>query len=572
MVNLKRRMIYFSVLLCIMTLSACSKKEYGEKENPAGIGQTMYYDGTEANKEKNRFKAEITLEDVVRGEPAQDIFAAAGGYADYHEPLELDEQEELMVARFTFTLTDVQAVRNIDLGDRDVSLFSLISESGTSYDYFQQRSYIKGNLFENAEVGTTQTGALFYIVDKEDENPTIVFLPSVKDGIWFKTSLNEKEKEKVEKPLLAADWLDADGEIINEAGTLNTPLPIGEFGYMKRRSSYFGEYEIEIRVNDLFRGEEAEDQLYDLNVYGIEDRRLLENEEYMLINLTANLPSANFLNDELLIIDSFDFGFINSKDGTTYDNEDVLYLRPHDLCGIAPGGTATGWIGLIIDKSDDAPMMYYRSLDEKMLYFKLDKAYDLPDGFSSYESSPVFQEKPIRDVKQQKGHWKNPYDMGDTVDLNYNPRQDEIFASPFSGNICVKEAYRGEQAEKLIDPTYYWTEPNMDLVVLRIAVQVNEINGDNAPEFTAHSLTLLNGQGAQVIAEAQSAESFKEDGIEKVYPGGVAEGYIAFLVPQSIESLVMTYGDAFTGIDNNAWLSIEFSDSIPEDTADVIEL
>ena len=98
----------------------------------------------------------------------------------------------------------------------------------------------------------------------------------------------------------------------------------------------------------------------------------------------------------------------------------------------------------------------------------------------------------------------------------------------------------------------------MDLVVLRIAVQVNEINGDNAPEFTAHSLTLLNGQGAQVIAEAQSADSFKEDGIEKVYPGGVAEGYIAFLVPQSIESLIMTYGDAFTGIDYNAWISIEF--------------
>lgn len=177
----------------------------------------------------------------------------------------------------------------------------------------------------------------------------------------------------------------------------------------------------------------------------------------MLINLTVDLPSANLLSDELLIIDSFDFGFINSQDGTTYDYENVLYNRPHDFCGIALGGTATGWIGLIIDKSDNA-------------FFKLDKAYDLPDGFSSYESISVFQENSIRDIKQQKGHWKNPYEKGDMVDLNYNPMQSEKFASPFSGDICVKETYKGKLAEKVINPDYYWPEPDMDLVVLKIAV------------------------------------------------------------------------------------------------------
>lgn len=125
----------------------------------------MHYDGTGASKERNRFQADITLEDVVRGEAAQDIFAAAGGYADSHEVLELDEEEELMVARFTFTLTDVQDNTSVDIGERDVSMFSLVSEQGTSYDYFQQRNYIDGNLFDNAEKGTAQIGALFYIVD-----------------------------------------------------------------------------------------------------------------------------------------------------------------------------------------------------------------------------------------------------------------------------------------------------------------------------------------------------------------------------------------------------------------------
>ena len=97
----KRKLLYVSVMLCLTVLCSCSQKEYGTEKNPAGVGQVMYYDGTEALKEKNRFKAEIVLEDVVRGETAQDIFAAAGGYADYHEALELSDEEELMVARFT---------------------------------------------------------------------------------------------------------------------------------------------------------------------------------------------------------------------------------------------------------------------------------------------------------------------------------------------------------------------------------------------------------------------------------------------------------------------------------------
>lgn len=75
----KRKLLYVSVMLCLTVLCSCSQKEYGTEKNPAGVGQVMYYDGTEALKEKNRFKAEIVLEDVVRGETAQDIFAAAAG-------------------------------------------------------------------------------------------------------------------------------------------------------------------------------------------------------------------------------------------------------------------------------------------------------------------------------------------------------------------------------------------------------------------------------------------------------------------------------------------------------------
>lgn len=567
---LKGRIVYFSILLCSIMLCSCSTKEYGTKGKPASVGQTMYYDGTEALKEKNRFKGEITLEDVVRGEAAQDIFAAAGGYADYHEALELDEEEELMVARFTFALTEVEGNSKVDIGDRDVSMFNLISEDGTSYDYFQQRSYIDDNLFENADSGTTQTGAIFFIVNKEDKNSSIVFLPSVNDGIWFKTNLNKDDKEKVEKPLVAADWLDADGKLPVYAGTLNTPLPIGEYGYMKCRSNHFGEYEIELKVNDVLRGEKAEELLYDLNVYGFDDQELLESQEYIMIQVTANVPSLDLFDDDLLFIDSMDFGVVNSKTGEVYDYGNILYLKPYDLCDIAPGGTATGWIGLIIDKVDDSPMMYYQSLDDKMLYFKLDKAYELPDDYSSYQSSPIFAENPIRDVKQEKGGWKNPYKTGETVALNYAPRRVGKVASPFSGNICIQEAYKGELAEKFMDSTFYRPERNAELVVLKIAVDVIKIEGDKIPAFSSQNYTILNGQGGRLVARTVM-DFLKEDGIEEVYPGGKAEGYVAFLIPKGNENLVMTYGEVHTGLVNDAWISLEFADSIPEEVVEKLE-
>lgn len=565
---LKKEIVCFFAMFCALVLSSCSSNEYGTKENPAGVGQMMYYDGMEAEKERNRFKAEITLEDVVRGEEAEDIFAAAGGYGDSHARLELDAEEELMVARFTVTLTEAPDDTKIDISERDVNLFSLISQSGTGYEYFQQRTYISGNLFKSFKTGDTQTGALFYVVDKDDKNPEIVFQPSVKEGIWFKTNLDEKEKEKVEKPLLAADWLDADGKTPVYAGTVNTPLPVGEFGYMKCRSTYFGDYEIELRVNDVLRGEEAEEKLYDLRIYSLEALDLLESQEYLMINLTANLPSANLTEEDILFINSFDFGVINSKDGRQYDYDHILYLSPHELDGIAPGGTATGWIGVIVDKADSSPMMYYQSLDNKMLYFKLDKAYDIPDGYASYEPGPIFLKDPIRDTKQKKGSWNNPYNTGDTVELNYNPRRIEKSASPFSANICVKKAYRGELAKEFVDfARYYEPNPGMDLIVLEAAVEITEIDGNNAPEFDANNLEVLTGQGGKVTVTKHYTTFLKTEELGNVYPGGTAEGYIAFLVPKDIENFVITYGDAYYGLDNSAWIALEFSNHIPDDVA-----
>lgn len=533
---MKKCLICFSAILCIMTLCSCASKENSTENKTAGVGQMMYYNGMEAPEEKDRFTAEITLEDVVRGETAQDIFAAAGRYEDALEMLDISDDGELMAARFTFTLTNAQENADTDIGARETDLFKLVSENGTNYDDFQQRKYIKGNLFMTAEVGKTQTGVLFYMVDKADENPSIVFQPQVGEGIRFKTNLNWEDREKVIKPLLVSNWLGADGKPSDYAGTFYTPLPVGEFGYMKCGSGGLGDYEIEIKVNDVLRGDAAEEQLDHLDVYAFRENILPERQEYLLIPLTVNLPSANLPDGDLFTIDSVNFTFINGKDGKAYDYDRFVSLRPYDLCGIAPGGTATGWVGAIVDKDDSAPMMYYVN-DDKWMYFKLDKAYGLPDGFSSYQS-------PIRDTEQEKGNWNNPHDMGETVYLNDSPS--------FTGSICVQEAYKGALAEKFISPLYDYTPGrNMELIVLKTAVHLKGTDGDPIPQSAAAGYTILTGQGGEVVAEKLPAEALKTE--EK-------DGYTAFLIPKGNDNLVLTYGDSYTGFDNHAWITLRFSD------------
>lgn len=109
------------------------------------------------------------------------------------------------------------------------------------------------------------------------------------------------------------------------------------------------------------------------------------------------------------------------------------------------------------------------------------------------------------------------------------------------------------------------------MIVLKIAVNVVEMEGDKVPKFDAYNYTVLDGQGGQVVTSTLFADALKIDGLEDVYPRGKAEGYVAFCVPKGSDTLVMTYGDAYTGLDNEAWIDLEFTDSIPEDVAEKLK-
>lgn len=557
--------------MLLAALSGCSsgQEEYGTQKKPAGISQTVIYDGTSASKEENRFKAEITLQDVVRGSGAEDIFAAAGGYASYHEALQLEDTQEFLVARFTFTVTDSAEDIPVELGEKDVNMFKLISEDGEPYDYFLQRRYVKGNLFADALKGTTQTGCLFYLVDKEDEKPDIVFMPSVNEGVWFRTSLTNADKKMVDEPILVSDWLNAgDKDIDFSMGTFNTPLPIGEYGYMYCQSSRFGEYEIELRVDEILRGSEAEEQLHRLDTYDSYGRKLRDNQEYLLIKLTVNVPSADILDQTYLDFYVGDCRVINSNSGQEYDFEDSIDFLDHSINAVMPGGSAEGWFGYVIEKNDPSPLMLYQSLDDKMLYYKLDKAYTLPDDQPAY-SSVMSKQNPIRDLSFETGNWKNPYGMKDTVKLDYNPSSSFTQDTPFTGSIQILEAYRGENAEYFLENNYYsdsYQKMYMDPIVLKLRVKVDSMETDDAPSFDGRKFTVLSGRGGVIGSDVIPQLLFKKDGLDQVYPGGTAEGYAGFFVPKGLENMEISYGSIYDMSDSK-WIYLEFSKLNPKEIA-----
>lgn len=454
----KKGFFHLTILLVLVLLGGCSpsgaEKNYGTEKEPAGVGQTVIYDGWGASKDKNRFKAEITLEDVVRGREAEDIWEAASGYGSFSGKLELEDNQEILIARFTFSITDMEEEMLVELGERDVNIFKLVSQDGAEYDYFLQRRYVDGNLFVNASKGSAQTGCMFYLVDKQDENPKIVFMPSVNGGLWFKTNLGSEDKEKVEAPIRISDWRGegaAEGE--THGGTFHMPLPIGEYGYMHCRSSGYGEYEIEIRVDEIIRGDEAKEKLRQLDRYGDRKGRLKKDQEYLLAKITVNVPSADLQERGFLDFYIGNCALINSAAGTEYDSDNYFDFVTDSINAILPGGASSGWFGFVVDKADASPMMYYRSLDDKKLFFKLDEDYRISEEAKEHKSL-LSNQDPVRDNSRNKGDWRNPYGMGDTVELDYKPAYAFPGAYPFTGSIQVLEAYRGEAAQWFLGESY----------------------------------------------------------------------------------------------------------------------
>lgn len=149
----------------------------GSRLNPHPVGTTVTFDGMETL--FDTYKANITLKEVIRGDTALNIIANANNLNQIPK-----EDQEYLLAKF-----EVDALESLDDSKIEISAanFELVSEDGIKYDTFITVSGLEPKL-TTMYPNNKQEGYAYFIVNKKDKNPKIVFLERDFNGLWFDTS------------------------------------------------------------------------------------------------------------------------------------------------------------------------------------------------------------------------------------------------------------------------------------------------------------------------------------------------------------------------------------------------
>ncbi|GLC82321.1 hypothetical protein [Lacrimispora brassicae] len=561
-------LLLFSILLvgCSVKTTRKTADERGNRKAPYTIEEIGVYDGMEIDDKTKHYRAEITMKDVCRGDKAKEIYELGKTpYADSYEEL-VGDNKEMIVARFNFHVLETEGDQPVALSWDDITMFKLVSESGQTYTYFSTRQYIdmEDLLFTDLYEGGNQTGHLFYLVDKTDENPLIVFESKVNGGIWFKTVIPDKELG--EDRIIAEDWIDPKKEkertyyremdknikiqeeeenkakLLREkyAGSLNSPLPVSEWGVVSDR---YEKCLLEFQVMDFMRGKYAKEYVAKQNLYDWkEGKELPEGKEFLAVHMKANIIDLSEEKNKngVFVISRYNFSLIHSQTGKEYSSQDCIRLNYENPKLMLDHGSQNFWLVYLIDTSDAAPKLVYNNSSDK-LFFLISEDSKLEDGKESYQS--VYrQDEFAYDESQEIGSLYHPVAMGERKQISYKSKYDSLYDLPFSASLCILNGWRGKVAEEYytLSSSSSDVPENMELIVLEVEVEVIETEGNNPIDFSSGSFYLFDGYGSRVDESAFYGFSMKE-GLEGVYVGGKTKGYIGFLVPKHKPELFLTY-------------------------------
>lgn len=561
-----KRMVY--LMIVCLALAGCGKSEAaaengpGSRNDPCTVGMVATYNGMKAKQEKKHYQAEVILKDICRGEQAREIFEyGESSYSKSYEEL-VGEDMEMLIARFDVHVLKTEKDLPVPLEDDAITMFKLVSEDGQGYQYFPLRQHIDANkmLFSDLYEGGEQTGHLFYLVKKEDQNPLIVFENKVNGGLWFKTTTPEEELG--DDRIVVEDWIDLKKEAeraerqgrqaernlsdqkeneIKElqekyGGALDSPLQPGEWGLSI--NSY---YSLELCVLDFMRGEEAENYVAAQEVYGFKNGEGLESgKEFLVVRMQANLPelSAEKNKNETFKLESYNFDLIHGQKRTEYLVKDKLWLN-HGTPGVMLyQGTQDFYLGFTVDISDTSPELYYQSGSDK-LFFAISSEQEAESRKELYQPvNPTDAFK--KDTSKRKGSINNPYLEGETITINYQPAYEKSGEMPFIADIKLLESYRGEKAEQFYNRSIGVPEAaDSELLVMKLEVSVLEAKGNDAVFFAANYFMLFGESGSEVDGEFIFAFNLR-DGLNGVYQGGTADGYIGFWIPKDEKAVYLT--------------------------------
>ena len=155
-----------------------NKDKVGSIHKPHKIGKTAYFDGSETLFDP--FKSEVKIQEIYRGKSALKMIKDASIFNP--EP---EDGKEYLVAQ---VLVKVTASKNQEVVGLSPNYFSLAKgDDGRMYgDVTLIRNITP--VLSPIEEGETSIAYICFSVDKDDQNPYIVFLSRANGGIWFQTT------------------------------------------------------------------------------------------------------------------------------------------------------------------------------------------------------------------------------------------------------------------------------------------------------------------------------------------------------------------------------------------------
>lgn len=145
-------------------------------------------------------------------------------------------------------------------------------------------------------------------------------------------------------------------------------------------------------------------------------------------------------------------------------------------------------------------------------------------------TTQVEETTPVEEAPPEKGSYKNPANIDETVVLSFGGNVYEV---------SVSDVIRGGQATNVVlSGNMFNSEPPSGYDYLLAKVKVAYTDGDGSAsigsyDFTAFSEGVECESGFVVLPD-----SYKEFSTGDVMPGGVKDGWVVYTVPQNKEVLI----------------------------------
>lgn len=526
----------------------------GSRTQPYAVGHTAVYEGLDTATEYGSFRLKLQMQDVIRGDAAEQIYLAD---SDIARATDIPEGKELMLVRMSVKLLESQNDAPLQLGSWTDDLFLLVSERGETYEPFSRYGKLRQHVFTVLEPGDEQIGHLLFLVDAADNTATMVFMASVRAGIWFDPNIvGESESKNRIDP---SDWgLDdgifshsarpdilPDAEDTTHGGTVEHPLPPGEWG-VYRLDGDEQRLELELMVLQVERGTQA------LMRVGLQAEESLENinpetEELLAVQLRVNL-----------LVDSENTGvnlagdyWAMQENGQTYNTDQgPLFAVDNRMKTMFQGATQDGWVYFVVGQGEN--LLWSPGYSERSgLWFTTDLDAVLADGLQRFESSYEPEAAYMRDTSARQGSLQNPLPVGRAARFESAAR-----GNAYTVDIAVGRITRGSDAEAYVDSTMLLTERAPEgKELLCVQLEASLLYSDGASvRFAGESFRLISS--GRVEGEGALPDLQVLDPLGTLYPGQTAQGNLIFYVDVEDPAPLLCYPASPAQGDAQVWFEL----------------